>query len=223
MDSFELNKIAGAILGSLLFVMGLGFVADSIYHGEVPETPGFIVEVPEEGGAEVASKEEAVTPFPILLASASAEDGEKVAKKCAACHTFDNGGGNKVGPNLWGIVGRAKGAIDGFRYSDTIAGLGASGEVWSYENLNGFLENPKDYSPGTSMAFAGLRKPEDRANIVAYLRSLNSNPLPLPEVEGLSDAQTPADDASAAINEAPAVETPEATDDSSAESGTGSQ
>ena len=112
-----------------------------------------------------------------LLASADPAEGEKVFKKCKACHTAEQGGPNRVGPNLWGIVDRPKGGHEGFSYSDAITGLGGD---WTYADLNAFLEKPKDYAPGTKMTFAGLKKPEDRAAVIAYLRTLSDSPKPLP-------------------------------------------
>jgi cytochrome c len=112
-----------------------------------------------------------------LLASADPADGEKVFKKCKACHTAEQGGPNRVGPNLWNVVGGPKAHAEGFSYSDAITGLGGD---WTYADLNAFLEKPKDYAPGTKMTFAGLKKPEDRAAVIAYLRTLSDSPKPLP-------------------------------------------
>ncbi|WP_370540479.1 cytochrome c family protein [Azospirillum sp. INR13] len=134
-----------------------------------------------EGAAPAADKGAAPAgPAPIapLLAAASPENGQKVAKACAACHSFDKGGANKVGPNLYGIVGGAKGHIQGFSYSDALVKTGGS---WSYDELNKFLYDPKGYAPGTKMTFAGLKKDDDRAAVIAYLRSLADSPQPLPQ------------------------------------------
>lgn len=184
MDIYELNKIFGAILFTVLVVMGIGVLSDVLFHAETPEKPGYLVAVEEEGGhsdGAAAAAEEEVVPLATLLASADAAKGEKVAKKCAACHTFDEGGADKVGPHLYGVVGRAKGSAEGFKYSSAMAERAAAGEAWGFDELNGFLTNPKGYLPGTTMGFAGLKKDGDRANIILYLRSLAANPLPLPQ------------------------------------------
>jgi len=183
MDSFEFNKIAGAILGTLVFVMGISFVTELIFHSELPENPGYVIEIAEastgdeaEATASAAAEEQSVVA---LLATADVEKGLKVAKKCAACHSFDNGGANKVGPNLWDVVARKAAAVDGFRYSSALTAYGGENS-WTYEELDGFLTSPKTHVSGTSMGFAGLKKPEDRANMIAYLRSLSDSPAPLP-------------------------------------------
>ena len=180
MDTFELNKIAGAVLFTVLIVLGLQNLAGVIYHSPAPEKPGFAVEVAEQAGAAAETAEAEVVPLATLLASASVEKGQRQARKCSACHTFESGGANKVGPPLYDIVGRAKAAADGFGYSSAITEKGGE---WSYENLDGFLAAPKKWLPGTSMAFAGIKKPEQRADLIAYLRSLSDSPVPLPAVE----------------------------------------
>ncbi|MEM8811377.1 MAG: cytochrome c family protein [Pseudomonadota bacterium] len=178
MDSFELNKIAGAILGSLVLVLGVEFLSELIFHSERPETPGYVIEVAE---AATETEEEVVEVIQIasLLPAAEADKGERVARRCASCHSFEDGGANKVGPNLWNIVGAQAGAVDGFNYSTAMATYGEENS-WTFDELDGFLANPKEHVPGTSMGFAGLRKVEDRANLIAYLRSLSNEPVPLP-------------------------------------------
>lgn len=181
MDSFEFNKIFGAVLGVLLLTMGLGITSDLIFHPTTPGKPGYeiVVASASDSTSEVAAVPE-VAPISERLLMASAADGEKVAKKCAACHTFVQGGDNKVGPALWNIVGRAPGGYDGFRYSSAMVSYGEANAEWTYEGLDNFFAAPKKYISGTSMAFNGLRKPEDRADLIAYLREQADSPKPLP-------------------------------------------
>ena len=170
MDSFELNKIAGAILFTLLVYLGVQNLGDVLFSTKPADPNAYIVEgVIEEGAPVVASVAEPVVPISKLLQTASIDKGVKVAKKCVSCHSFDIGGGNKIGPALWGIVDRDIAMATGFNYSSALSGRDG---VWDYDALNGFLENPKKYAKGTNMAFAGLRKAKDRANIIAYLDSL---------------------------------------------------
>jgi cytochrome c len=211
MDSFEWNKIFGAVLAVCLFMMGLGIVAEVVFHEEDPEQPGYAIEVAEVAPAGAAVEEE--TPIAVLLASADPAAGENVAKKCLACHVFEEGGPNKVGPDLWGVVGRTIGSVENFSYSDTLAQMGNEGKVWDFEALNHFLENPRGWAPGTIMAFAGLRKDEERANMIAYLQTLSNNPVPLPEPEPaaaeeteVAPAETAPADAAPTEGAAPATE-----------------
>lgn len=182
MDSFEFNKFAGAVLFTLLVTLGVAILAEELFHPHHPETPGFEVAVVEEGGpgeSEAASEE--VVPLPVLLAAADVTAGQAVAKKCLACHTFESAGANKVGPALWGVVGRQIASHEGFAYSSAMADHETTdGDTWTFENLDHYLANPKGYIPGNKMAFAGIRKPEERADLLAYLASLSDNPMPLP-------------------------------------------
>lgn len=179
MDSFEWNKIFAAFLTMAFLVLGVNFLADGIYHGKAPEKEGFAI----EGGELVAKAPDAsgpvIDPVAPLLASADLAAGEKAAKKCVACHNFAEGAGNKVGPALYGIVNRGIAALDGFAYSSALKTYG-EGKTWTYDELNGFLYKPKAHVKGTSMAFAGLKKTNERAAMIAYLRSLASEPAPLP-------------------------------------------
>lgn len=177
MDSFEFNKIAGALLATCLTVLVLNITAGVIFAPESPAKPGFEIAVAEkhEGGAKPAAA--ADEPIEKLLASASIERGEAAVKKCATCHTFDKGGPNRVGPNLWGVIGRAKAATAGFAYS---ANMKAKGGEWTIDDLNTFLTNPKGFVAGTSMSFAGVPKGGERADILAYLNSKSDSPKPLP-------------------------------------------
>ena len=173
MDSFEFNKIAGAILFSVLVVLGLRALGETVFHVAAPEKPGYVVEVAEEGSSAATPAAAEATPLPQLLAAADVDKGQKGFKKCAACHKVDQGASGGVGPNLYGIVGKAKGAVDGFAYSKGLLEAAAAKGPWTYEALNAFLTKPKDYIPGTKMAFAGLKKETDRADMLAYLKSIS--------------------------------------------------
>lgn len=179
MSSFEFDKIAGAVLGTALMVFGLQSLSGYIFHAEKPEKQGFAIEVAEAGsGEEPAGGEEPAVSLGTLLAAAEAAKGQSVAKACTACHDLAKGGPNKVGPNLWGIVGRKHGAAPGFTYSEAMAAKSA--EDWSYEALNAFIKAPKVAIAGTKMAYGGLKKDKDRADLLAYLASLSDSPLPFP-------------------------------------------
>ena len=179
MNSFEFNKIAGAVLGTALFVFGLNELSGILYHAEAPEKPGFAVEVAEAAGTEAPAEDAApAVSLGTLLASADAAKGQAAFKACAACHDVSKGGPNKVGPNLWGIVGRNHGVHEGFAYSDAMAAL--KDKPWSYEALNEFILAPKQAVPGTKMAYGGLKKDADRANRLAYLATLSDAPVPFP-------------------------------------------
>jgi cytochrome c len=179
MDTFEFNKIAGAVLGTLLITLGVSIVAEEVFHSEQPEKPGYAIAVaePESGGA--TAEAPAAVPIAVRLKTADAQRGEATAKPCLACHTFDKGGQNKVGPNLWNVVGRAIASHEGFAYSDALKAK--SNETWTFEMLDSFTHDPKAFAPGTKMTYAGLKKDQPRADVIAYLRSLSDSPAPLPE------------------------------------------
>src|SRR6185295_20275295 len=159
MDSFEINKILGALLFPCLCLLSLNIAAEAVFHPAKPAKPGFEVAVTEHAGPETAAKEPD-EPIEKLLASATIDKGANAAKKCAACHTFAKGEPNRVGPNLFGVVGRARASIAGFNYS---VGMKAKGGTWTIEELNTYLTNPRAMVPGTSMSFAGLPRGSERA------------------------------------------------------------
>lgn len=189
MDSHELNKIVGAVLATLLLVFGIRIISNMIFDVPDPEVPGYAIVVPEEGTAGTVAEVE-VTPLPVLLAAASVSDGQRLAGRCISCHTFDDGGAHRQGPNLYDIMGDDIATRSGFNYS---AALTAVEGEWTWEKMSAFLEGPSAAVPGTTMSFAGLRRPEERANVLVYLNSLSANPLPLPAVEEVVEEAEPID------------------------------
>jgi cytochrome c len=186
MESFEVNKLLGALLGTLFVVMTLGIVSDGIFSSPAPEKPGFEIvatEQPAAGGQAAGGGQQAADqPIAPLLAKADAKAGETIFKKCQACHDGTKGGPNKIGPNLWGVVDRPIASHEGFSYSSGMKEFSQNSSVkWDYEHLSKFLTSPKADVKGTAMTFAGLKKPEDRANVIAYLRTLADSPPPLPQ------------------------------------------
>ncbi len=181
MSSFELNKIAAAVLIAGITAMVASILGGMLIKPHPLEKNVYVVEgvaAPAATGGSAPAPDAPLEPIAPLLASADVKAGEAAAKKCVACHSFDKGGANKVGPNLWEIVGAKHAHIGTFAYSDALKKMAAAD--WSYEELNKFLANPKAYAPGTKMSFAGIKKAEERAQVIAYLRSLSDAPKPLP-------------------------------------------
>jgi cytochrome c len=194
----EFYKVWGAALIALTVAFGIGIAINHITHSDHMDIKAYAVAVPD-GGTETAAvvEEKVLEPVSPLLASADIAAGEKAFKRCATCHSVEKGGANKVGPNLYNVVGAAKGHEPSFNYSDALMSIEAP---WDYENLNAFFAKPKDYAPGTKMNFAGLSKPQDRANVIAYLRQYADNPPPMPdpaavptEAPAEAPAETPAE------------------------------
>lgn len=214
MNSY-VNMGVGALLGTVFVLMSVSIASEGIFHSGHPEKEGFAIVAEEAGGEEAGGGEAAkATPIATLLASADAGAGETVFKKCASCHTSEKGGPNKVGPGLWDIVNRPIASHEGFSYS---AGMTTFSEghkvVWDFDHLNFFLEAPKKHVPGTAMGFAGLKKEDERANLIAYLRTLSDNPaaLPTPSAEGAAatgtDGAAPAEGGAAATTDGGAAAT----------------
>ena len=179
MDSFELNKIIAAVLMVALLVIGLGKIADGIFHVKKPENPGYQIEVENQlasDTSQVALVEEKID-IAAIMALGDAVSGEKIFKKCAACHSINRGGKNKIGPALYNVVGRTVGGVDDYKYSKALASYG---KKWTFEELNGFLTKPSSYLKGTKMSYAGLRKEKDRASVIKYLNENGDSPKLLP-------------------------------------------
>ncbi|RDE10024.1 c-type cytochrome [Pelagibacterium lacus] len=199
MNSFEVNKIFGAILGTLVFVMGVGFIADEIYAPIEGRGAGYALPEPVEDGAAGGAEEvPGVAPIAARMQTASASAGQGLIARCQACHDYSPENANRTGPGIYGVVGHPIASHDGFAYSDVLAEMGAEGEVWDYEHLDAFLESPRNFAPGTKMSFAGLSNPEDRANLIAFLRENSDDPYPLPEAPAEEPAAEGAGDEAAA-------------------------
>jgi len=179
MDSFEINKIVAAVLMVALLVIGIGKLSDVIFHVETPETPGYKVEVEQVSSASSSTTTAAEEKVDIaaLMAMGDIASGEKIFKKCAACHSIIKGGKNAIGPALYNVVGRKVGSVEDYKYSKALA---AYEKEWTLEELNGYLTKPAKWIKGTKMAFAGLRKEADRASVIKYLNENSDSPVPLP-------------------------------------------
>jgi len=179
MDSFELNKIIAAILMVTLLVIGLGKIADGVFHVKKLKNPGYQVEVESQLTSETSQAVEIVEKIDTgaFMALGDVLSGEKIFKKCAACHSINEGGKNKIGPALYNVVGRTVGGVVDYKYSKALASYG---KEWTFEELNGFLQKPASYLKGTKMSYAGLRKGKDRASVIKYLNQNSDSPKLLP-------------------------------------------
>ena len=179
MDSFEINKIIAAVLLVALLVIGIGKVSNILFYVEKPKTPGYAVDVEQASGSSTTTTEvvEKVVDIAALMALGDVASGEKIFKKCAACHSINKGGKHKIGPALYNVVGRKVGVVEDYKYSKALI---AYEKEWTFEELNGFLIKPAKHIKGTKMAYAGLRKEADRASVIKYLNANSDSPLPLP-------------------------------------------
>lgn len=205
MNSFEINKILGALLGTCLVLLAVHIASGAIFTPPVPAKSGYEIAVKQEApGKEGATAKAPAVPFDQLLASASVEHGAQVAKQCQICHNFQEGQGPKVGPDLYSVVGRAVASVAGFNYS---AALKAKGGTWTFDALDKWLLDPRADVPGTAMTFAGISNDKQRADIIAYLDTLSKSPVPLPKAASAPEA-APANPPAAAPASPPPAATP---------------
>lgn len=211
MNSFELNKVLGAVLGTCLVLLALNIGANALFAPQAPAKPGFAIAAAKPEGGEATAAKEPEVPLPTLLAKANVDKGKNTAKQCQACHTFEKGGPNRVGPNLWGIVDDERGKDrGGFNFSQAMK---TKGGKWTFDELNKFLKSPRDYIPGTAMTFAGINNDQQRADVIAFLDTLSDNPVPLPKAEAAApsaggNAPPPAAGGAPAAGEKPAAPAP---------------
>ena len=176
MDSFEINKILTAVLVVFIVIFGIGKISDIVFHVEKPNTSAYKVEFAEVDQTKASSSVQTVD-IAALLALGTVEHGQKVFKKCSACHSIKKGGRNNIGPALYNVLGRNMGALEDYKYSKALI---AFGKDWTFDEMNNFLIKPTTYIKGTKMAFAGLKKEKDRASVILYMNANSDNPLDLP-------------------------------------------
>ena len=222
MNSTRTNKFIMAFLATVFVVMTTGILADALFNAPAPEKPGYIIEASDGSGGGGAAPAKEEVSIAVLLQTADPERGKNVFKRCAACHTAEKGGANKVGPHLWDVVNRPAASVPDFGYSAAMKAYGAEGNDWNFEHLNKFLFSPKGYIKGTAMGFAGDKKDNERADLIAYLRTLSDNPAPLPAAEekpaeenaqpatpkAAPEAEKPAENAPAPTTTEPATTAP---------------
>jgi cytochrome c len=185
MNSFELNKVLGALLGTCLALLAVHIAAGAIFATPAPAKPGYEIEVKAEKPGQQEAAKDAEQPIENLLATASADHGAQIAKQCATCHNFQEGQGKKVGPDLYGVVGRKIASVASFGYSAALKGMNGT---WTFDELNKWLADPRAMVPGTAMTFAGLSSEKQRADVIAYLDTLSPNPVPLPKAPAAANA-----------------------------------
>ena len=179
----EFNKIFAAVLTACVIAMLAGFVSKKMVHVNKLDEDAYVIEVADAPTDDEPSIKAGPEPILALIATASIEKGQKLSKACAACHNFEKGGAHRLGPNMWDKINAPIGAKEGYAYSDALMAKNAAGVKWTYEDMNAFLYKPRVYAKGTKMSYIGMRKTQDRADMVAWLRSLSDNPAPLPVVE----------------------------------------
>jgi cytochrome c len=207
-DNLGFNKIAGAVLATGLVLVGLPQLASIVYHKEPVKKPGYALDVQETAGPGEAAGPELPPDWGTVLPTANIEAGKAQAAKCQSCHNLDKGGPNQTGPNLWGVIGRKPGSHPGFSYSGAMTDFGAKTPAWDYQHLFEFIKGPQQYINGTKMTFVGIKKAEDRVNLIAYLRTLSDSPAPIPAPNPAAAAPAsgaPASGAAAAASGAPAA------------------
>lgn len=179
-DELRWNKIFGGILGAVLLLLLVRTGAEVLFATKTPKTPGYAIAVAEGAGGGAAAAVETPPDWGTDLAKADVAAGEAVSQKCASCHNFANGGPNQTGPNLWGVIGRKPGSHPGFAYSSAMTDFSGKTAAWDYQHVYEFLAGPQNYISGTKMSFVGLKKKEDRINLIAWLRQQSSSPAAIP-------------------------------------------
>ena len=221
MDSFEWNKIIGSVLGCLLFIVAVSIISQAIYYSPAPAKPGYVVPgVVATASSETTPAQPAAEPIPDFAMAIPAADvmkGEMIAQQCMACHDFTKGGPNKIGPNLYGVIGRARATHPGFDYS---AAMKAKGGNWTYADIFEFIKQPQVFIPGTKMTFGGLPKPQDRLDVIAWLRMQADTPAPFPPPEAAANQPKTAGGAEATGKTAAPGATPAAAPGNGAAAGT---
>jgi cytochrome c len=205
MNSFELNKVLGAVLGTCLVLVAMHIASGAVFTPTPPAKPGYVIEIKEEQPAQGGAAAPTEVPIEQMLASASAQQGQSDAKVCLTCHNFGKGQGSKVGPDLYGVVGRQIASVSGFNYSSALKGMGGT---WTFDGLNKWLLNPRNDVPGTLMTFGGVTSERQRANIIAYLNSNSDSPQPLPQAAQAAPAQATPAASPAPANPPPAASAP---------------